>query len=224
MKKEPVSWSHRLTAANGGRWADAVAHLAAADPRMRAVIEAVGPCTLEPTGGERPFEALVEIIVYQQLTGKAARTIFGRVKALVRGRVTARGLLAAAKADLRAAGLSGPKIRAVQDLARRVEGRGLALTDLPALDDGALSERLLTVKGIGPWSVQMMLIFRLGRPDVWPVTDLGIRKAAQRLWRLRALPEAPRLERLGKPLAPWRSIAAWYLWRSLDVRLSGEGR
>jgi DNA-3-methyladenine glycosylase II len=199
------------------KWSAAVAHLAAADPRMRALIDAVGPCTLEPTGADRPFESLVETIVYQQLTGKAAATIYGRVTKLARGRVNPRWMLRAAEADLRACGLSGPKIRSVRDLAARVASRELDLTDLDALDDAALAERLLTVKGIGPWSVQMMLIFRLGRPDVWPVTDLGIRKGAQKVWGLRALPGDARLAKLGKPLAPWRSVAAWYLWRSLEV-------
>jgi len=198
------------------RWNDAVRHLSRADARLARVIERVGPCRLAPTGVARPFEALVETIVYQQLTGKAAATIYGRLCTQLRAPLTPRKLLAAPEEKLRAAGLSGPKIRSIADLAQRVHSGALALDRLDALSDAEVAERLLAVKGIGPWSVQMVLIFRLGRPDVWPVSDLGIRKAAQATWAMRALPAPEELERRGARLAPYRSIAAWYLWRSLE--------
>ena len=201
----------------GVNWADALSHISRADKRFARLIETVGPCTLAPTGVESPFEALVETIVYQQLTGKAAATIFGRVRALFRGPLTPKKLLAAPEEKLRAAGLSGPKIRSIADLSQRVETKALSLAGLDLLPDRELSERLLEVKGIGPWSVQMVLIFRLGRPDVWPVTDLGIRKGAQKVWGLKETPEPKEVERRGARLAPWRTVAAWYLWRSLEV-------
>jgi 3-methyladenine DNA glycosylase/8-oxoguanine DNA glycosylase len=198
-------------------WGEAVEHLSRADRGMARLIARVGPCRLEPTGVESPFIALLETIVYQQLTGKAAATIFGRVEKLFRGPVTARKILRVSDDKLRAAGLSGPKIRSIRDLAQRVDSGALKLERLDALADAELTARLLEVKGIGPWSVQMVLIFRLGRPDVWPVGDLGIRKGAQQLWKLDALPGPEALEKLGEKLRPWRTVAAWYLWRSLDA-------
>ena len=200
----------------GSQWDAAVAHLKAADAKLAALIERVGPCRLEPTGVERPFEVLVETIVYQQLTGKAAATIYGRVCKLFRGPLTPRKLLEAGEEKLRGAGLSGPKIRSIEDLSARVQDGRLRLDELDALGDEELAARLIEVKGIGPWSVQMVMLFRLGRPDVWPVTDLGVRKGAQRVWGLRELPGVDRLERLGKRLSPHRSVAAWYLWRAAE--------
>lgn len=192
-------------------------HLARADRKMARLIQTIGPCTLEPTGAARPFEALVETIVYQQLTGKAAQTIFGRLCGLVRGPLSPRGLLRAGEEKLRSVGLSGPKIRSITDLSQRVVSGRLELDRLDSLSDDELAARLLEVKGIGPWSVQMVLIFRLGRPDVWPVTDLGIRKGAQRVWGWTAVPGLAELEAAGERLRPWRSIASWYLWRSLEM-------
>lgn len=198
------------------RWTDAVAHLSEADPKLAKAIARVGACRLQPTGIENPFEALVETIVYQQLTGKAAATIYGRVAAMFRGGITPRKLLGAGEAKLRTAGLSGPKIRSIEDLSRRALDGTLPLDRIASLPDAELSEALLQVKGIGPWSVQMVMIFRLGRPDVWPVTDLGIRKGAQRVWGFRDLPDAKQLERVGKRLSPHRSVASWYLWRCAE--------
>lgn len=214
---KPAGWTFSLASLEGTRWGEAMKHLGEADPGMARLIDAVGPCRLEPTGIERPFEALVETIVYQQLTGKAAQTIFNRVCALFRGPLTPNKLLGAGETKLRTAGLSGPKIRSIVDLCERVSDKRLQLAELDSLSDTELAERLIAVKGIGPWSVQMIMIFRLGRPDVWPVGDLGIRKGAQRVWGFRELPDAKVLERAGKALAPYRSIASWYLWRSLEI-------
>lgn len=197
-------------------WTEAVTHLSSADPKMAKLIARVGPCRLEPTGIESPFDALVETIVYQQLTAKAAATIFGRVRGLFRGGLSPKKLLGAGEAKLRSAGLSGPKIRSIEDLSRRVMERSLPLDRLRVMPDDELSEALLQVKGIGPWSVQMVMIFRLGRPDVWPVTDLGIRKGAQLVWGFGELPDAKQLERVGKRLSPHRSVASWYLWRCAE--------
>lgn len=198
-------------------WTDAVAHLSRADRGMARLIERVGPCRLAPTGVDAPLEALLETIIYQQLTAKAAATIYGRFARLFRAPITARKVLGASEDALRGAGISGPKIRSIRDLAQRVHSGELRLERLDALSDDELAKRLLAVKGIGPWSVQMVLIFRLGRPDVWPVGDLGIRKGAQRVWKLPDLPRAERLEELGEKLRPWRTVAAWYLWRSLEL-------
>lgn len=197
-------------------WTAAVTHLSNADPKMAKLIARVGPCRLEPTGIASPFDALVETIVYQQLTGKAAATIFGRVCGLFRGGLSPKKLLGAGEAKLRSAGLSGPKIRSIEDLSRRVLDRSLPLDRIAVMPDDELSEALLQVKGIGPWSVQMVMIFRLGRPDVWPVTDLGIRKGAQLVWGFGDLPDAKQLERVGKRLSPHRSVASWYLWRCAE--------
>lgn len=201
------------------RWHKAVAHLKKADLDLAALIDQVGPCLLDPVGMDDPFEALVETVVYQQLSGKAASTIFDRLAGLFgEGQtLTPSNLLSTTDERLRSVGLSRPKIKTMRDLANRVSDGSLRLDGLERRSDEDLAEELIKVHGIGPWSVQMILIFRLGRPDVWPVTDLGIRKGAQRTWRLPELPDERRLLPMGDLLRPYRSIAAWYLWRSLEL-------
>jgi 3-methyladenine DNA glycosylase/8-oxoguanine DNA glycosylase len=202
--------------------AHATAHLAATDPRIAAVIAHAGPCRLrpraaaplsEPLAPDQLFVALVEAIVGQQLSPKAADTIFARVRALVDGPFAPSHVLALSDDALRAAGLSGAKTRGVKDLADRVHTRRLALDALEAMDDEAVILALSEVRGIGRWTAEMVLMFQLGRTDVLPVGDLGVQKGFQRLFRLRDLPKPERMEKIARPFRPHRSILSWYMWR-----------
>ncbi len=179
----------------------------------------MGPCRLKVDRASDTFRALAEAIVYQQLTGKAAATILGRVKALFPPPFpTPRGILRRPEASLRGAGLSGGKIRALKDLARlSLDGTVPAIGVLKSLEDDRIVERLTEVHGIGPWTVHMLLIFRLGRPDVLPVTDYGVRKGFAKTFRLKDLPTPEQLLARGERWRPWRSTASWYLWRSLEL-------
>jgi 3-methyladenine DNA glycosylase/8-oxoguanine DNA glycosylase len=201
--------------------AAAVTHLRAADERMAALIDRTGPCRLavhdrETVGAQQHFEGLVSAIVSQQLSSKAAGTILGRVRALgldESGALSAEKLLSLPEPTLRGAGLSGAKTRYVRDLCDRVVRGALPLDRLHDLDDEAVIETLCGIKGVGRWTAEMVLIFRLGRQDVLPVDDLGIQKGFQRLFGLRKLPPAERMVKLSKPFRPFRSVACWYLWR-----------
>lgn len=196
----------------------AVRHLRNADPRLAAIIDAVGRCTLAPRAEGTHFAAVARAIVYQQLSGKAASTIHGRFAALFGDGVpAARPLLALGDGALRSVGLSRQKIGYLRDLATRVAGGEIAIEELHTLSDAEILTALTSVKGVGRWTAQMFLIFRLGRPDVLPDLDLGIRKAIQRTYRLRALPTPKRVLEIGAQWAPHRTVAAWYLWRSLDA-------
>jgi DNA-3-methyladenine glycosylase II len=188
------------------------------DPVMQALIRRIGPCRLAGSLHADPFESLVQAIVWQQLSWKAALTIYRRVQAIFDGGrcPTARELVGAPDAPLRAAGLSRPKIRYLKDLAARAADGSLPLAALEKMDDESVIEALTQVKGIGRWSAEMFLIFKLHRPDVLPVDDLAIQKAIQRAYGLRKLPSAKRMLQLGEPWRPYRSIASWYLWESLD--------
>jgi len=196
----------------------AEARLRRSDPVLAAIMRDVGPCRLrtDETGGA--FAALVESIVYQQITGKAAASIYGRVRKLIKRRhPRPQDILAATEEALRGAGLSRQKVAYLRDLAEKVRD-GLKLHVLGRLEDEAVIETLIEVKGIGRWTVEMFLIFRLGRLDVLPVHDYGIRKAMQRAYRLRKLPNPDRMRRLAEPWRPYRSVACWYLWRSLESK------
>ncbi len=202
----------------------AVAQLRRADPVMAAIIDRVGPCKLgHPTdrGGPAPdhYGALVRSIVGQQLSVTAARSILGRLYERFDGRTpTPRQILADDPEALRAAaGLSRSKVAFLRDLAAHVDSKELVLEELDDLSDEQVAERLVQVKGIGQWTVDMFLIFHLDRPDVLPVGDLGVRRAAMIEYRLRKLPAPPRLTRLARPWRPWRSVGTWYLWASLRV-------
>ncbi|MGI5862936.1 MAG: methylated-DNA--[protein]-cysteine S-methyltransferase [Myxococcales bacterium] len=200
----------------------AVRHLVKADRQLARVIEAVGPLRLKPESMNRPYESLAEAIVYQQLTGKAAATILGRVKALFDDRFPApRELLEIAEETLRAAGLSRPKVAALRDLAAKtIEGQVPGLEQLAAMTDEEIVERLCAVRGIGRWTVEMLLIFRLGRPDVLPVSDYGIRKGFSRMVGLQE-PAAPaEIARHGERWRPFRTAASWYLWRAAEQDFS----
>jgi len=194
----------------------AVRHLRRADPVLARVIAEVGPCRHRVERGGGPFAALVEAIVYQQLAGAAAATIHGRLCALVgRKHPRAEDVAGLGDDELRAVGLSRQKIGYLRDLVARVQD-GLPLGRLSRLSDEAVVEALSTVKGIGRWTSEMYLMFRLGRLDVLPVDDLGIRKAMQRAWRKRALPWPDWMRLTAEPWRPYRSVACWYLWQSLE--------
>lgn len=197
--------------------ARAVAHLRAADPRLAPLIDAVGTFAMSVDRTSTLFFALAEAITYQQLTGKAAATIFGRVRALVDD-FTPAAVLRISDEALRGAGLSRAKALALYDLARRTEaGELLTREQAQAMDDAEIVDRLTTVRGVGPWTAQMFLMFRLGRPDVLPADDLGIRTGLARTLRRRALPTPAALARRGERWRPYRTVASWYLWRALEL-------
>jgi 3-methyladenine DNA glycosylase/8-oxoguanine DNA glycosylase len=191
-------------------------YLRRADPILGRLIAAVGPCryAIDRRGG--PFASLAEAIVYQQITGKAAATIHARLRTLL-GREHPRpgDFAAVTDAQLREAGLSRQKISYLRDLCEQ-SARGLPLARLHRLEDARVIEILTKVKGIGRWTAQMYLMFRLGRLDVLPVDDYGVRKSMQKAYRFRALPGPERMLKVAEPWRPYRSIASWYLWRGLD--------
>ena len=205
--------------------AQAVAHLRAADPVMARLIDAVGPFAMELKTTPSLFVALAESIVYQQLTGKAAATIFARVQALfprAHHGPTPEQILRVSDERLRGAGLSNAKLLALRDLARRsVDGTVPTLAAAQQLDDETLVARLTEVRGIGRWTVEMLLMFRLGRPDVLPVDDYGVRQGFAIAYRKRKLPLPKALAKYGQRWAPYRTVASWYLWRAVDLSKRG---
>lgn len=204
----------------------AVAAIAAADPRMALAIERVGPCTLVPRTTGTHFDHLARAIVYQQLSGKAAATIYGRFvegcgSGGADGAPTPEAILAHDDSTMRACGLSAAKTAAIRDLAQHVADGRLPLDDFDTMSDEAIIESLVAVRGIGVWTAQMFLMLRLWRADVLPVLDLGVRKGAQRIYRMRAMPEADRLEKVARTWRPWASVGSWYCWRVLDLENAG---
>lgn len=195
----------------------AVRHLKRSDPVMAKLIERIGPCRFEPVTDGTHFHHIARAIVFQQLSTKAARTIHGRVVELCGGGIIQpKRVLAQREAALRAAGLSRQKAAYIRDLAAHVDAGTLLLDRIHERSDDEIIEALTMVKGIGPWSAQMFLMFRLGRPDVLPVLDLGIRKGVQQAYSLRKLPEEKKLRKIAAPWSPHSTVACWYLWRSLD--------
>jgi methylated-DNA-[protein]-cysteine S-methyltransferase len=198
----------------------ATAHLRDADPALARVIDAVGPFRLELKKTPSIFVALAEAIVYQQLTAKAAETIFGRVCALfprAHEGPTPEQILRVSEPKLRAAGLSRAKALSLRDLARRVRAREIpTLFEIHRLGDDAIIERLTTVRGVGRWTAEMLLIFRLGRPDVLPTDDYGIRKGFALAFRKRELPSPKDVAARGARWKPYRTVASWYLWRAVE--------
>jgi DNA-3-methyladenine glycosylase II len=187
------------------------------DPVLAAVIRRHGPCGLAAARRADHFSALTRAIIFQQLSTKAASTIYNRVAAMMPNETpTPAGFAARSDDELRAAGLSRQKIGYLRDLCEKVDSRKLDLEAVDALSDEDVIATLVTVKGIGRWSAEMFLIFRLLRPDVLPVGDLGIVTAVQRAYRLRKRPTPDRLRKIGEAWRPYRSVASWYLWRSLD--------
>jgi DNA-3-methyladenine glycosylase II len=199
---------------------DAVEHLRGADDTLRRIIDERGPLDHEARTRGRPadaYGALLRSIVGQQLSTKAARSIYGRLIEQFGGRTpTPEELLDADPEVVRSAGLSRPKVSYLRSLAEHVVSGELALERLPELSDEEVAREVTAVKGLGQWTADMFLIFHLGRPDVLPVGDLGVRRAVQRAYGLEELPDAETLERLGDRWRPYRSLASLYLWESLD--------
>ena len=189
------------------------------DPAFGPWVKRVGSIRV-PVSTEDPFVYLVRAIVYQQLAGAAARTIHGRLVAALGGDVTPARLLATRESMLRKAGLSANKLAAIRDLADKVRSGDVELSDLQTQTDEEVTRRLTLVRGIGPWTAQMYLMFRLHRPDVWPVGDLGVRSGFAKIHGLAAPPVQKELEPLGQGYRPWRSAAAFYCWRALETDLS----
>ena len=195
-------------------------HLSETDPRLAALIARSRRYDIAPSLPTRPFDALAESIAYQQLNGKAAATIWSRVRALYLQRkyLNPKLVLATPDAQLRAAGLSRNKIAALKDLAAKtIDGTVPSGRALSRMGDDEIIARLITVRGIGRWTVEMLLLFDLGRPDVWPVDDYGVRKGFAKTFRRRKLPTPKQLTKFGEQWRPYRSIAAWYFWRALDA-------
>lgn len=192
----------------------AILHLKRSDPVLKALIQRVGPYgqRMAPAG----FPAVVRSIVYQQLSGKAAATIYGRLEKAVRGRMTPRSVLRLSEEQMRGLGLSRQKTAYIRDLAEKTLSREVDFRALPDLPDEEVIARLTAVKGIGEWTAQMFLLFALGRPDVLPTADLGIRAAMKGLYGLDELPKPAEMARIAAPWRPYCSVACWYLWRSLD--------
>jgi DNA-3-methyladenine glycosylase II len=206
---------------------EALAHLRQRDPKLGALIDRVGDLGLRLDTSPSPFESLVESILYQQLNGKAAATIHGRVREYFRGDPTPQALIDTPDERLRAAGVSGNKIKALKDLAAKtLDGTVPSHAAIKKMPDADIVERLTEVRGIGPWTVEMLLIFRMGRPDVLPVTDYGVRKGyaltfmrvpKSRPVAAEDLPKPDVVFKRGLKWKPFRSVASWYLWRACDL-------
>ena len=196
----------------------AVAHIKKVDPAFGAVISKVGRCEWSGTSDHTHFGFVLRCIVYQQLSGKAAATIFGRVQALYGDRNPTPGeLLATPTKKLRAAGLSERKVEYARELAAKTSSGEIPLDTMHAMTDDEVLATLVQVRGIGRWTAQMVMMFHLGRHDVFPELDLGIQKGVQKLHGLRKLPSPERTARAGAIWAPYRTVATWYLWRSLEL-------
>ncbi len=191
------------------------------DPVLATAIKAIGPCLMAERQRKDHLTALAGSIVSQQLSTKAAATIFGRFVALFPedAPLSAPAILTVDDAALRGVGLSGQKVRYLRDLCERIVDGRLVLDEIEALDDEAVIEMLTEVKGFGRWTAEMFLMFRLHRPDVLPIDDLGIVNAVHRLYRLRKRPDAKKLHKLGEAWKPYRSVASWYLWQSLKLTI-----
>jgi DNA-3-methyladenine glycosylase II len=199
---------------------EATAHLRRADKILGRLIKKVGPCRLAPATRRTPFQALVRSVTFQQLNGKAAETIFGRVLALYPGKKfpEPEELLATPDEKLRRAGLSRNKTAAVKDIAAKtLAGVVPGKRAIAGMSNEEILERLTSVRGVGPWTVEMLLMFTLGREDVLPVTDFGVRKGFALTYGLKELPSPKELLAQGERWRPHRTTAAWYLWRAVDL-------
>ena len=201
-------------------WAGACRDLSSRDPALGTIIARVGGSGFPPSTKDTAFEALAHSIVHQQLSGKAAATIFGRFRALFDGSgpLDPAEVLEMSPRKLRGAGLSEAKARAIGDLAQHaLTGTIPPVDQLRRMPSDEVVERLIVVRGVGRWTVEMLLLFRLGHPDVLPAHDLGIRKGLARISRRRVLPEPDAVTRRGERWRPYRSVASWYLWRAAEL-------
>ena len=199
-----------------------VNYLSRVDPKLARVIEAVGTCRLQLRTEGTHFQALARAIVFQQLSGKAAGTIFARLNGLYpEGGIAPKAVLATSDEELRSVGLSRQKIAYLRDLSAKVLSGELPLDAVESMDDDDLIAHLVQVKGIGRWTAQMFLMFRLGRPDVLPELDLGIQNAIRRVYGMRKRPTPKQVKKIGAKWSPHSSVACWYLWRSLE---NGDGQ
>lgn len=194
----------------------AILHLKKADPVLGAIIERVGGYGIEYD--EPAFHSLAQAIVYQQLHGKAAATIFKRLTDLAGDPLTPAGILQLSEEQLRGVGLSKQKLSYLRDLAGKTQAGELDFSRLQDLTDAEVIKQLTQVKGIGVWTAHMFLMFALRRPDVLPTGDLGIQMAIRKHYRKRKLPKPLQMEKLAKSWSPYRSVACWYLWRSMDIK------
>jgi len=194
----------------------AVNHLKKSDPVLRAIIERVGPCRMN--FDEPEFSSLAEAIVYQQLNGTAAATIFNRFAALAGEPLTPEGILKLSDAQLRSVGLSKQKSAYLKDLSAKTSAGLLDFSRLPELSDDEVIEHLTQVKGVGVWTAHMFLMFSLRRPNVLPTGDYGVQVAIKKHYKKRKLPKPKDMEKIAKAWEPYRSVACWYMWRSLDIK------
>jgi DNA-3-methyladenine glycosylase II len=194
-----------------------IAAVAAADPLLARLIDTVGPIRHRPPNPDGPFGSLVRAITYQQLAGRAAAAIHGRVRALVPGPLTPESLLALPDEALRGAGLSGAKLASIRDLSAKVLDGTVVLEASGRISDEEIIERLTTVRGIGRWTAEMHLMFELRRLDVWPVDDLGVRQGYGIIWGLEPPPTPKELQPLGERFRPYRSVVARYCWEAVGL-------
>ena len=194
----------------------AVAHLKKSDPVLRAIIERVGPYRIE--FGVPEFASVAEAIVYQQLNGKAAATIFNRFAAIAGKPLTPQGILKLTDVQLRSVGLSKQKSSYLKDLSAKTAEGLLDFAKLGDMPDDEVIKHLTQVKGIGVWTAHMFLMFSLRRPNVLPTGDYGIRMAIKKYYKKRKLPKPKDMEKIARPWEPYRSVACWYLWRSLEIK------
>ncbi len=194
----------------------AVNHLKKCDPVLRAIIERVGPCRMQ--FAEADFSRLAEAIVYQQLNGKAAATIFQRFADLAGEPLTPEGILKLTDEQLRSVGLSKQKSSYLKDLAAKTAAGLLDFKRLPDLPDEEVIQHLTQVKGVGVWTAHMFLMFSLRRPNVLPTGDYGVQVAVKKHYRKRKLPKPKDMEKIARAWEPYRSVACWYMWRSLDIK------
>jgi DNA-3-methyladenine glycosylase II len=194
----------------------AVLHLKKSDPVLAVIIERIGPCRIE--FGEPTFHSLAESILYQQLNGKAAATIFDRFTALAGDPLTPKGILKLTDAQMRGVGLSRQKTSYLRDLAEKTQAGLLEFERMPEMTEDEVIEHLTQVKGVGVWTAHMFLMFTLRRPDILPTGDYGVQAAMKKHYKKRKWPKPDVMHKIAEPWAPYRSIACWYLWRSLDVK------
>ena len=191
--------------------------LARRDPVLRRLIKQAGPAPIGKRRSRNSFEALVRSIVFQQLAGKAAATIYGRVEALFPKGLSPEAVMGVSDAALRGAGLSAAKTASIRDFATKCLDGTVPLRSLGRYSDDEIVTRLVTVRGIGRWTAEMFLLFQLGRPDVWPVDDLGVRNGYRIAYQLPEMPTSKELMPLGEKYRPYRSYAAWYCWQAVHI-------